>query len=96
VQSTDTTVRDFATAETRETHIVKTTPQMRLPISTALCNPLKQRSLLPHKKQTDTPIKHASPSPFRGGANCKNGPQFAPPNFAPSLQPTQTEELTTP
>jgi len=33
----------------RETHIVKTTLQMRLPISTLLANPQKQRGLQRHE-----------------------------------------------
>ncbi|SPE26118.1 hypothetical protein SBA6_1020004 [Candidatus Sulfopaludibacter sp. SbA6] len=39
-----------ATARIRETHIVKTTLQMRLPISTPLCNPQKQRRLQRREK----------------------------------------------
>jgi len=29
-----------------------------------------------------------------GGANCKNDPEFAPPDFEPSPQPEETEEVT--
>ncbi|SPF38042.1 hypothetical protein SBA4_2120024 [Candidatus Sulfopaludibacter sp. SbA4] len=29
-----------------------------------------------------------------GDANCKNDPQFASPDFNPSPQPTETEEVT--
>jgi len=45
----------------------------------------------------DTPLHGATDLPEEsGGADCKNDPQSAPPDFEPSPEPTQTAEVKTP
>jgi len=48
-----------------------------------------------HGRQPLAPNPWPTP-PSPGGANCKNDPPFAPPEFDPSPQPTEIEELKTP
>ena len=64
----------------REAHIVKTTLQMRLPISKHPHNPNKSSQLNPSPNKTDTPEKHAPPRlPASPGIPAPTPPPRAPP-----------------